>query len=85
MPTITPLLRFLRSMTKEQREAFAEKCGTTVVYLYQLAGHAEPNPQLQLAVRIVKESGRVHKKLMTEALTYEDLLVGKNPDDDVEV
>lgn len=56
MPTIPPLLRFLRSMTKEQREAFAAATGTTVVYLYQLAGSANPNPALQLAHRIVKES-----------------------------
>lgn len=44
MPTVTPLLRFLRALTKEQREAFAAAVGTTTVYLYQLAAQPEPNP-----------------------------------------
>lgn len=81
MPTITPLLRFLRCMTKEQREAFASATGTTMVYLYQLAGQPAPNPQLRLAKAIVKESNRIAKKLMTQPLTYDDLLVGPTPDE----
>lgn len=81
MPTITPLLRFLRCMTKEQREAFAAAVGTTTVYLYQLAGQATPNPQLRLAKAIVKESNRIAKKIMAQPLTYDDLLTGPTPDE----
>lgn len=81
MPTITPLLRFLRCMTKEQREAFAAATGTTVVYLYQLAGAPAPNPTLKLARNTVKESNRIAKRLMAHPLSYEDLLVGPTPDE----
>jgi len=67
-------------MTKEQKEAFAAQVGTTLVYLYQLTGAERPNPTLRLARAIVKESERLSKKLMTEPLTYEDLLEGPVPD-----
>lgn len=76
---VTPMLRFMRAMTKEQQEAFAAAVGTTRVYLYQLAGQEEPNPRLRLALNIVKESHRIHKRLMTQPLELEDLLVGAPP------
>lgn len=76
MTKVTPLLRFLRAMTKVQREAFASAVGTTTIYLYQLAAQPEPNPRLRLALAIRAESCRLAKKLMTEPLTLEDLLVG---------
>jgi DNA-binding XRE family transcriptional regulator len=79
MARVTPLLRFMRAMTKEQQEAFASAVGTTRVYLYQLAAQEEPNPRLQLALAICKESRRIAKRLMTEPLELEDLLVGSPP------
>lgn len=76
MPKVTPLLRLLRALTKDQREAFAAAVGTTTVYLYQLAAQPEPNPRLRLALAIREESRRISKRVMTEPLTLEDLLVG---------
>lgn len=79
MPKVTPMLRFLRALTKDQREAFAAAVGTTTVYLYQLAAQPEPNPRLQLALAITKESRRIAHKAATTPLTLEDLLVGAPP------
>lgn len=76
MPKVTPLLRFLRAMTKEQQEAFAFAVGTTTNYLYQMAAQEEPNPRLRMALAIREESRKLSKKLMCEPLTLEDLLVG---------
>ena len=73
------MLRFLRAMTKEQREDFASAVGTTTVYLYQLAAQEAPNPRLSLALAIVAESKRIAKKLMTEPIALDDLLVGAPP------
>jgi hypothetical protein len=78
---ITPLLGFLRAFpTKADRQEFADACGTTEVYLYQLAAAIEPNPRLRLAMAIVRESKLRARKLMTRSLTLEDLLVGHTPD-----
>lgn len=79
MSNVSPLLRFLRALTKEQREAFAAAVGTTTIYLYQLAANTEPNPRLRLALAIRDESRRIAKRVMTEPLTLEDLLVGAKP------
>ena len=79
MSKVTPMLTFLRALTKDQREAFASAVGTTTLYLYQLAAQAEPNPRLRLALAIREESWRVAKKLMTPPLTLEDLIVGVTP------
>jgi hypothetical protein len=77
MNKITPLLRFLRSFPrKADRKAFALKVGTTEQYLYQLAAQPRPNPQLLLALALVRESKLLAKKHMTPPLTLEDLLVG---------
>lgn len=81
MPRVTPMLRFLRALTKDQREAFAAAVGTTTTYLYQLAAQPEPNPRLRLALAIREESRRIAKRAMTEPLTLEDLLVGVPPED----
>jgi hypothetical protein len=75
-PKVTPLLRFLRAMTSEQRENVARACGTTVVYLYQLAAAEHPNPRVKLALAICAESRRLSRKLHSAALTLPDLLVG---------
>lgn len=76
MATVTPLLRFLRAMTPEQKKELADACGTTMVYLYQLAAQPWPNPRLRLAKMLVEESKRLRRKLMTEPLSYDDLLIG---------
>lgn len=74
---ITPLLRFLRAFpSKSERVAFAQSVGTTEFYLYQIAAQPFPNPRLQLALALVRESKRLSRRLMAEPLTLEDLLVG---------
>ena len=82
MPKVTPLLRFLRALTVEQQNAFAESVGTTRNYLYQLAAQAEPNPRLRMAMLIRDESRGWAKRVMTEPLTLDDLLTGAPPDTD---
>lgn len=77
----TPLLGFLRSLNVEQQNQFAASVGTTRVYLYQLAGQANPNPRLALAKALVEESQRWAPRVMTRALTYDDLLVGNTEAD----
>lgn len=76
MSKVTPLLRFMRAMTKEQNEAFAASVGTTRVYLYQLAAQPEPNPRLRLALAIREQSLLLAPRAMTDPLTLEDLLEG---------
>lgn len=74
----TPLLRFLRAMGPDTqlKEQFAADCGTTLVYLYQLAGQAKPNPSLRLAMALREHSERLARELCTQGLSFEDLLVG---------
>ncbi len=76
---ITPLLRFLRALTPEQREAFASATGTTTGYLYQLAAQPMPNPRLRLALAIEAETHRIAKRVGADPLTLADLLVGPTP------
>jgi hypothetical protein len=82
MTYVTPLLRFLRALTKEQRKQFATECGTTEVYLYQLAAQPAPNPQLKLALALVDHSKRYARRVMTDPLALQDLLVGRPRDED---
>jgi hypothetical protein len=84
-PHVTPLLRFLRALTPEQREKLAEACGTTVVYLYQLAAAKNPNPRVRLALALCAESRRLSRKVHSSPLTVEDLTVGPDPHDDSEM
>lgn len=76
MTTVTPLLAFLRALEPDQRKAFAEELGTTVVYLYQLAGQPWPNPKLRFAKRLVELSARYASKALCRPLSFEDLLQG---------
>jgi len=80
--TPTPLLQFLRALTKDQREAVAAACGTTTIYLYQLAAEKHPNPRVRLALSICAESRRLSRKIHSPPLTLPDLLVGTGKDDD---
>lgn len=72
----TPLLGLLRALNPDQRKAFADAVGTTVVYLYQLAAQPYPNPRLRLARAICAESEKYAPLVMTPPLTLEDLLAG---------
>lgn len=51
------LLDYLKSLSPEARTAFAEKCGTSVDYLFQL-GYGKRQPKAELAIAIERESGR---------------------------
>lgn len=70
----SPLLQFLRALSPQQKKDFVSKCGTTYVYLHQLATQKRPNPALRLATSIVEESKKLSKRVMHPALTFEDLL-----------
>lgn len=72
----TPLLQFLRALSKDQREAVAAACGTTTIYLYQLAAEKHPNPRVRLALAICAESRRLSRKIHSPPLTVNDLLIG---------
>lgn len=76
---VTPLLRFLRALTPEQREAVAAACGTTTIYLYQLAAAKHPNPRVRLALAICAESRRLSRRTHSAPLTVHDLTVGTDP------
>ena len=74
---LSPLGKFLQACTKDQREAFAAACGTSQVYLYQLASLVTPNPSLRLAMKIRDESARLSRRIHHPSLTLDDLLVGR--------
>lgn len=80
MKTETPLLKFMRALGTEDREKFASDCGTTSLYLYQLAAKAEPNPTLRLAMSICAASktysAKMPRVMRVPPLTFDDLLVG---------
>lgn len=80
MERVTPLLGFLRALDADQRKAFAAEVGTTVVYLYQLAGQPWPNPKLRLSRSMVQASAKYASKLGARPLSYDDLLVGTSDD-----
>lgn len=72
----TPLLAFIRAIgTMEMKRRFAEECGTTLEYMYQIAGQAEPNPRLRLAMAIKERSAAWARTVRHRGLTFEDLLV----------
>ena len=76
MSKVTPLLRFLRALDADQKRDLAARCGTTYVYLYQLAGREWPNPELDFAAALVHASRIVGRKAKVKPLQYEDLLIG---------
>lgn len=57
----TPLLALLRLLTDEQRTAFAADAGTTVSYLYALAGCQRQSAGSTLALAIESASKRLNK------------------------
>lgn len=58
--TITPLTRLLRACTDEQRAWLATRAGTSVGYLYALAGCHRECPNARLAVNIEDASRELH-------------------------
>lgn len=54
------LQEFLRAATADEREGVAAEAGTSVGYLYQLAGGHRRNPSAALAVAIQRATQRLH-------------------------
>lgn len=76
--TEPPLLRFIRALSSDEREAFAAAVGTTVGYLNQLVGLPAPNPNLRMALAIEAESHRLSRQIHgLVPLSLQDLLVGR--------
>lgn len=59
---MTPLSDFLRIASPEQRERCATLAGTSVGYLYQLAGCHRRNPSAVLALRIAEATAVLHRE-----------------------
>jgi trehalose-6-phosphatase len=71
----TPLLSLLRKLNSDQRAELAVAAGTSVGYLYQLAG-CYPNRRAcrsDLALRIAKGSVALRRKYRTPEVTMEQL------------
>lgn len=58
----TPLAALLRECDAEQRERLASLAGTTVNYLYNLAGCHRTDPSSSLAVGIEDASRTLHRE-----------------------
>ncbi len=61
MSTPTKLAEFLRAATPEEREQCAVKAGTSVQYLYQLAGLHRTNPGVQIAIGVERATTEMSK------------------------
>lgn len=73
-PPTTPLLALLRDLgTDAKRQEFATEAGTTVAYLYQLAGCNRRSCRADLAAKIAAASVTISKKYGTPAITVEVL------------
>lgn len=72
-----PLLRFLRALDLDEKEAFAAAVGTSLQYLQQMVGQPAPNPALRLAMAMEAESHRLGRLLGTDPLSLPDLLIGR--------
>lgn len=73
--TPTPLLTLLRACTDEEQARLADLAGTTVNYLYSLAGCHRGQPKLKLGLEIAKASRVLHEesKGRTPIVTAEEL------------
>lgn len=60
----TILSRWLRAATPEQREELAQAGGTSVSYLYVIAGGHRNNFSLRMAFRISKKSYEMHMRTL---------------------
>lgn len=73
-PPTTPLLQILRQLdAAEKRQEFAELAGTSVAYLYQLAGCARGACRTRLAKGIADASVEMHKRYGTDIVTMDTL------------
>ena len=70
---LTPLLAILRAMTPDQREEFALVAGTSVSYLYQLAGCNRKSCRAKLAKGISHATGHMHRRYDTPTISMEAL------------
>jgi len=70
------LAEWMRAATVKEREKLALKAGTTVGYLYQIAGGHAKNISLRKAVAIVSFTVHLHMKAPKRLpeVTFEDLL-----------
>lgn len=59
---MTPLSDFLRRATAAERDRCAALAGTSVGYLYQLAGCHRRNPSVALAVRLAEATEILHRE-----------------------
>lgn len=70
----TPLLALLRELANDERRAeFAALCGTTHIYLYQLAICSRKSCRADLAKRIADATVVMCEKYGTQVLTLETL------------
>lgn len=70
----TPLLCVLRELgTARRRRQFAALAGTSVGYLYQLAGCHRCRPRLDLGLQICEATKVLHKKYGTPVVSLETL------------
>lgn len=72
----TPLMTLLRACADDaERTLFAERAGTTVNYLYALAGCHRGQPRVSLAIGIEDAAKWLHKhtKKRTPLVTARDL------------
>lgn len=73
-PEITPLLRLLRQLgTEPKRGEFAREAGTSVNYLYQLAGCKRASCSALKAKRIADASVLMHEKYGSDVITMEQI------------
>lgn len=74
---VTCLLALLRECEQDEREWLAEQSGTTVNYLYILAGGGRQSPKAALAAALEDASRALSKKTKgrTRIVTMRDLAV----------
>lgn len=72
---VTPLLALLRECSADERESLAAQAGTTVNYLYSLAGCHRGTPNATLAVGIEDASKDMNRqtKGRTRVVTVREL------------
>lgn len=69
----TPLTTLLRALTPDQRIAFAAASGTTVGYLYAIAGCHREKIAVALAIAIEDTSTAFHAEHGTPVVTAREL------------